>query len=403
MTQHERSVLIATCLSSLGSFYTMTVAGFALPQIQQGLAISEDDVGALFALMRAGTLFSLIIAVLADRLGRRRLLIASVAGCALFNVATAFSQSGLTLAWLQFGARFFVGAQVLLAVVVVSEELSAKNRGWGLGVLTAVGSMGGALTIVAFVFVEQLPYGWRFLFVIGGGGLLCVPWLWRSLQETRRFSEQQSDADAERNEGSLLRPLVEIARKSGWRLAAMVGIVAPAAVVIEPGITFVSKHLQQDLGYSPAQVAGMLALCGIGSPVGNILAGSLSDRYGRKPVTILSTLILSGAMALFYNSSDFIGVAVGLMFLLMSIGGIAVLHGAIATELFSTAFRSTAAGIREAVGGIGASLGLWGLSLLYATTHSHPESITWILILTPISPLIILFIPETARRDLDEI
>ena len=31
MTQHERSVLVATCLSSLGSFYTMAVTGAALP------------------------------------------------------------------------------------------------------------------------------------------------------------------------------------------------------------------------------------------------------------------------------------------------------------------------------------------------------------------------------------
>lgn len=147
----------------------------------------------------------------------------------------------------------------------------------------------------------------------------------------------------------------------------------------------------------------MLALCGIGSPLGNVIAGSLSDRFGRKPVAILISLILSGSMALFYNSADLIGVALGLLLMLMSIGGIVVLHGAIATEIFPTAFRSTASGIREAVGGIGAALGLWVLSLLYAVTQSHPESITWVLILTPISPLIILLIPETARRDLDEI
>ncbi|MBW2698582.1 MAG: MFS transporter, partial [Deltaproteobacteria bacterium] len=128
MTSHERSVLAATCLSSLGSFYTMALTAFALPQIQSGLAISEDEVGSLFALLRFGALFSLVLAVLADRMGRRRLLIAVVAGCALCNIATAFAQSGLQLAWLQFGSRLFLGGQVLLAGVVVSEELSAENR-----------------------------------------------------------------------------------------------------------------------------------------------------------------------------------------------------------------------------------------------------------------------------------
>jgi hypothetical protein len=45
MTSHERSVLVATCLSSLGSFYTMAVTGFALPQIQRGLSIPGSGCG----------------------------------------------------------------------------------------------------------------------------------------------------------------------------------------------------------------------------------------------------------------------------------------------------------------------------------------------------------------------
>ena len=87
MSSHERGVLAATCVSSLGSFYTMAVTAFALPQIQRGLAISEDEVASLFALLRVGALFSIILGVLADRMGRRRLLIISVAGCALCNLA----------------------------------------------------------------------------------------------------------------------------------------------------------------------------------------------------------------------------------------------------------------------------------------------------------------------------
>jgi MFS-type transporter involved in bile tolerance (Atg22 family) len=120
-------------------------------------------------------------------------------------------------------------------------------------------------------------------------------------------------------------------------------------------------------------------------------------------VTLVTSLLLSLAVFLFYNGSGTIVVAVGLALLFMSLGGLLVLHTALATELFPTAFRSTAAGVREAVGTVGASLGLWSVSLLYAVTGSHAESITWVLILTPISPLVVLLIPETARRELEEI
>jgi putative MFS transporter len=403
MSGHERGVLAATCLSSLGSFYTMAVTGFALPQIQRGLSIPEDELGSLLALLRFGTLFSLVLAVLADRIGRRRLLIASVAGCALCNFATAFAPSGLVFAWLQLGARCFLGGQLLLAAVVVSEELSAENRGWGLGILAAVGGLGGALTLLVYAFVDQLPYGWRSLFAVGSFGLLCVPWLWRELQETRRFTEHQAQAEIGSEDRASRQPLRDIVRLHGWRLLALVGVIAPVAIILEPGTMFVSKHMQDDLGFSPGKVSLLMAVCGAATPLGNMLSGTVSDRFGRRPVTIVMSLLLSVALALFYNGTEMLARVSGLALIFMSLGGIMVLHTALATELFPTGFRSTASGVREAVGTVGASLGLVILSLLYSATGSHAVSITWLLALTPIAPFILFFVPETARRELEEI
>jgi MFS family permease len=146
-----------------------------------------------------------------------------------------------------------------------------------------------------------------------------------------------------------------------------------------------------------------MAICGIATPLGSMLAGTAGDRFGRKPVTTLLSLLLSVAVALFYNGAGLLVVASGLALLFLSIGGIMVLHTALATELFPTAFRSTAAGVREAVGTVGASAGLGILSLLYAATGSHAASITWALLVTPIAPIVLLFLPETARRELEEV
>jgi MFS family permease len=175
------------------------------------------------------------------------------------------------------------------------------------------------------------------------------------------------------------------------------------AIILEPGSVFVSKHLQDDLGYSPGGVGLLMATCGIATPLGNLIAGSVSDRLGRRPVTILASLLLSAAVALFYHGAGSAALAPGLALLFLSIGGIMVLHTALATELFPTGFRSTAAGVREAVATVGASSGLWILSLLYGVTGSHAASITWLLLLTPVSPLVLLFVPETARRELEDI
>ena len=80
-----------------------------------------------------------------------------------------------------------------------------------------------------------------------------------------------------------------------------------------------------------------------------------------------------------------------------------VLQAALATELFPTGLRSSASGVREAFATIGAAAGLYGLGALYGVTQSHPVSITWLLVLTPIAPIALLFVPETAGRNLEDI
>jgi predicted MFS family arabinose efflux permease len=237
---------------------------------------------------------------------------------------------------------------------------------------------------------------------LGGFGMLCVPWLWRSLKETRRFSERSDSVEAG-DDALSSPPLMDLYREHGLRLAALVGVTVPVAIILEPGSIFISKHLQDDLGYSPGQVGLLLAACGVAAPLGNLLAGMVSDRFGRRPVTIAASLCLSLSIGIFYNGTGIVAISIGLALLMTSMGGLLVLHTVLSTELFPTAFRSTASGVREAVTTLGGSAGLWVLALLYGVTGSHPESITWILVLTPISPLVLLFVPETANRELEEI
>ncbi len=403
MSPHERSVLAASCLSSFGSFYTMALTTFALPQIQAGLAIADDDIGTIFAVLRFGALASLVLGVLADRAGRRRLLIATVAGVGLCNLATAFVGSGELFAITQLLGRAFIAGQLLLAGVVIAEELTAGNRGFGLGLLFAIGGVGGALTLVAYSFVEVLPFGWRALFVIGSFPVLVAPWLALRLRETARFDAHRADVASEAEQPLDLAHVRSLARQHGARLAALVGVVLPVSVIGEPGGVFVSKHLQDELGYSPAEVSLLVAVCGLGAPVGNVLAGAVSDRFGRRPVTILVSLLMSAAIGVFYNAEGLVAVAIGFALQMTTLGSLGVLHAALATELFPTSMRSTAAGVREAVGTIGSSLGLLAVSVMHPITGSLATSITWILVLTPLSPLVLLFIPETAARELEEI
>jgi len=80
------------------------------------------------------------------------------------------------------------------------------------------------------------------------------------------------------------------------------------------------------------------------------------------------------------------------------------LFQALGSELFPTSYRSTASGLRQLVATLGAALGLWVEARIYAVVGSHGTAITWMLIVTPIAPIIAaLFLPETANLELEEI
>jgi hypothetical protein len=81
-----------------------------------------------------------------------------------------------------------------------------------------------------------------------------------------------------------------------------------------------------------------------------------------------------------------------------------VLFGALGSELFPTSYRSTASSVHAAVGTVAGSAGLWLESWLYPMAGSHAAAITWMLALVWIAPVVVLLLlPETAGRELEEI
>src|SRR5207245_805852 len=79
-----------------------------------------------------------------------------------------------------------------VAVVIVSEEFPAQHRGWGIGMLSALGACGGGLGVALFAAVNVLPFGWRALYALGAVPLLFLPLFRREVRETGRFERHRS-------------------------------------------------------------------------------------------------------------------------------------------------------------------------------------------------------------------
>ncbi len=403
LDRHQWRVLGLLAVAELFDHYDMAILSFGLLHIQQGLAIGETEVGGIMATVRLGVLPALVIALVADRLGRRRLLLATIIGFTLCTFATAFSQTAQQFAALQFLARVFIYAETMLAVVVLAEELTASKRGWGIGMLGALGALGHGLAAILFGLVEELPFGWRALYAIGAMPMLCVAWFRRALPETQRFEEHRASRRETGNWKDWLRPMWHLARMYPGRIAVLCAALVPLEFTTMTAAVFMVKTLQELHGYTPGQVA-LLYLCGGALAIlGNIVAGALSDRVGRRSVLSVLVGMVGLGFYVLYNGTGWI-VAAAWIIQAFGITGASVIFKILGSELFPTSYRSTASGVRTIVGTLGGIAGLALEGTLYQIAGSHAAAITLMLPALLVTPIVIFaFVPETAARELEEI
>lgn len=403
LSRHQWGVLGLLSAAEFFEHYDVGLMSLALAQLQADLQIPEAQIGQVSAIARLGVLPAILLTIMADRVGRRRLLLFTIVGFTATTFLTAFARTAEEYIALQFASRFFIAGEAMLAVVVLTEELRARDRGWGIGMLGALGAFGHGAAALVFGFVDVLPFGWRAMYAIGVIPLIFLAWFRRNLRETERFDEHR----ATRNEGNswseFLLPVRSLFQMYPGRLAALSLAVLAFDFVIATAYTFVPKTLQELHGYTPGDVSTLIVVGGALGILGNIAAGSLADRFGRRVVLI--TAIGANAIAIyaFYHGSGF-WIPPAWIFAIFTITGIGVLFKALGSELFPTSYRSTASGVRAVAGTVGASAGLVLEGFLYTQAGSHALAITWmmpVLILPPL--LILLFIPETATRELEEI
>jgi putative MFS transporter len=403
LTRREWNVLGLVSLVSLFETYDVYLFSLNLAHIQRELGIGEAQLGGLGGLVRAGALGAVLVTLAADRLGRRRLLVFTALAYTLLTGATALAPSTFWFVAFQLLARVFSAAEGMLAVVVIAEEFDARHRGWGIGALGAITACGGGLAALAFAFVEWLPYGWRALYAVGLVPLAALAWWRRAMPETERFLALARARSDGLRAAPAFAPLGALLRGHPRRLLALAGAAFLATLVIAPAVFFAPKYLQDVHGWSPGAVAMLNFLGGAFAIVANPLAGRLSDRRGRRPVTALFLLGAALLAVSFYLGPAWLLGPLWAAMMFATMGGETTL-AAYGAELFPTAYRSTASGARAFVSTLGTVGGLAAVSLLYPWVGSNWRAIALLGALALLSPLLVwLAFPETSGRSLEDI
>jgi putative MFS transporter len=380
--------------------YDGALLSLALKQIQRGLNIAEGQLGAMLSVIRLGYLLSLLISPLADIFGRRSLLMYTIIGYTLFTGASALAPSRRGFVASQFLARGFSGAEATVSLVILAEEVDAAVRGWAIGLQGALALSGYGLAAIVFSLIAIIPYGWRGLYALALLPLGLIVPLRRMLPESRRF-ESETAARAERRR--LLEPIVALVRISPGRVAMIVAVAFLNAMGWSPASLFFPKYLQDAHHWSPGQVSSLIVFGGAIGILGSIVAGRLSDRYGRRTMGALFLLIGPILAIWMYATRNDAVIGIWIVRLFFDTAGATILV-AYSAELFPTSHRSAAASATTVAGTTGAALGLLLEGYLYAANGSHWRSIQ-LLMGFSIAAAILMYLtfPETAGRELEEI
>ena len=404
LTHRNRSTLTWLAVVAVGTAFQGSLPSASLTYAAREWANTTAEQTRALAVIRADIVLTVILMRVADRIGRRRLLLITASVGPVFTALCGAAPNIVTFTALQVVARAFVTASAVLITVIVVEEMPAGARAWSSGALVVAAAIGAAMAVGAVGIADQGVRVWRVLYVLPLLSTLAIPFVARYLPESERFLLHRVH-DAGAGIGSptgthlLFREVVRGARTYRRRLAMLCAFLALLAFQNTPSRQLQNEYLRLDRGFSSKVVAAFSILSNAPGIVGLVLGSVLAHRVGHKRLLAIgcfSFAVCDAAMFVSHGVFVWVWSIVGAL-----LGGASLpVLGIITAELFPTTFRSTANGITLAASRLGGALGL--LVVGFATRFwSRGVSIASTSLVIGVAMIVLRRLPETGGRELE--
>ncbi|CAN0645100.1 MULTISPECIES: 3-(3-hydroxy-phenyl)propionate transporter MhpT [Burkholderia] len=343
-------------LQSVGVAAPRMAHEFGLSVSQMGLAFSAGTFGLLPGAMLGGWL--------ADRVGRKHVLIASVCLFGLLSIATAQVSSFAMLVAVRALTGLGLGGAMPNLIALSSEAVDARSRSSAVAVMYCGIPFGGVIASLIGVLLAG-DTEWRHIFYVGGvGPLLLAPLLLALLPESRAFLDVSASGAARPSVGQTLFG----GSRTGTTLALWLSYFCTLIVLY-----FLLNWLPSLMaakGLARSQAGIVQIFFNIGSGLGVLGIGMSMDR-------LRPSRVVGGMYAGIVLSLAALAVAPGLLWLsaaafaagMFVVGGQSVLY-ALAAIYYPTAMRGTGVGSAVAVGRLGSVVGPLAAAELLAMGRS---------------------------------
>lgn len=371
-------IIICWVINMLDGFDVLAIA-YTAPTIKEQWQLAPDQLGvALSAGLVGMALGALFIAPLADRFGRRKIILwcLTVIGLAMLGTALAYSIETL------FVARVITGLGVggLLASMntMVAEYSPDRRRSFAISFLQSgypIGALAGGL-----VAAPLIPaYGWEMVFIAGGiASLLMVVLVFFFLPESLHYLVDRRPANALVQVNRILTKLkrstiVQLPQAEEQPPHARFGEIFSGALQQHTLLLWVSFFMSMltlyflllwtpqiivDAGLPKDQGILVGATLNGGGLIGMLILGHYAERYGLYRLIVNFFLLAAISMAAFALVEASVDVLLVLAFVLgfFTIGGMIGLYTA-AANIYPTRLRNTGLGWGIGIGRIGAIMG----------------------------------------------
>ncbi|MFL6204038.1 MAG: MFS transporter, partial [Acidimicrobiales bacterium] len=248
----------------IGTLLTQTIT-FAADEFDA----SKADQGAVLSLVRIGVLGALVVTSLADRRGRRRVLLWCATAGVLLAALSSLSPDLASLGLLQTLVRGCATAGGVLVGIAAAEEMPAGSRAFSFSLLAAAGAFGAGLCLLLLPLADTSDRGWRLVMAAAVLLLPLVRIARAHLPESRRFDAKHADAEMA-GHGSRF-----------WLLAVSALLLA---LFTAPASQLLNEFLRDEQGFAAWQITVFTLVTNTPGGIGLVLGGRLADTRGRRPV-----------------------------------------------------------------------------------------------------------------------
>lgn len=357
--------------------YDLVVYGSSLSAILAEWEITPQEAGSLQSLALFGMMLgALIFGPLADKMGRKKVILFCVAMFSVFTTGIAFINNPTTFGIFRFIAGLGLGGVMPNAVALMTEYSPKKLKSTLVSMMFSGYSVGGVMAAgIGLVIIE--PFGWRALFLVGGIPLLTLPFMYKTLQESPKFliahnkMEELSKIiqkldpgykfdgshtfvmDVKEEKGA---PIINLFRNNRAFSTVVFWIAFFMCLLMIYGLNTWLPQLMKGAGLEVSGLTFLLVL-NFGAIFGAIFGGQMADRFG--PKVILAIFFLGASISL--TLLGFIDNLL-VMYILVAIAGATtigtqIIMNAYISQYYPVEMRSSGLGWALGVGRLGAIAG----------------------------------------------